>query len=71
MNESILIDIENGNVNIESECSQDSLMSATTVLTASMVLNSKNSLDEIIEIIKQGANAVIENDKLSVNEESE
>jgi len=71
MNESILIDIENGNVNIESDCSQDSLMSAVVVLTASMKMNSTNSLDELIKIIKDGANAVIENENLTIDKEEE
>jgi len=71
MQEQILIDIDDGNVNIESDCSQDSLMSAVIVLTASMKINSKNSLDEIIEIIKNGANAVIENENLKINKEEE
>jgi len=71
MNESILIDIKDGNVNIESDCSQDSLMSAVVVLTASMKMNSKNSLDEIINIIKEGANSVLENENLKLNKEEE
>lgn len=71
MNESILIDIENGNVNIKSDCSQDSLMSAVVVLTASMKMNSTNSLDELIKIIKDGANAVIENENLTIDKEEE
>jgi len=69
MNETILIDIKDGNVNIDSDCSQDSLMSAVVVLTASMKMNSTNSLDELLEIIKYGATKVIENENLKINKE--
>lgn len=58
--EEINITIQNDNVNIDSNCSQNSLMNATSVLVTSMAQNSSNTLKEIIEIIETNAIQILE-----------
>ena len=62
--EKINIGIKNGNVNIESDCSPESMMNATTVMFASLVLGSSNTVEELLAIIEEDASQIIKKGKL-------
>ncbi len=64
--ETINIKIKDGNVSIESDCSHESLFNALTVFTASVAMNSSDTLDELVETIKINALSIIENSYLTV-----
>ena len=66
--EHISIQIEDENVAINSDCSQDNFMKATSVMFASMAQNSSNTVEELLEIIKENTLAIIENSSLKQTE---
>jgi hypothetical protein len=66
--EHINITIEDGNVNIESNCTPESLMRATSVLFTSMVQNSSNTFEELLGILQQNTLQIIENSTLKILE---
>ena len=66
--ESINITIEDGNVDIHSNCSQDNFMGAVIIMVSSMAQNSSNTLEELLDIVKDGALVSIENGNLNVQE---
>lgn len=62
--ETINFKIENGNVNIESNCTPDTFMKAVSVAVSSMAQNSTNTLEEILNIIEEHAKFILEEESL-------
>lgn len=64
--ETIKISVCDGNVSIESCCSMENQLKSLSVLIASAAINGSYTLDEVIEITKSGAMAVITNNQLTI-----
>jgi hypothetical protein len=66
--ETINIQIEDGSVNIEQNCTHENFMSAVSVMFASMTQNSSNTIEELLEILEKNALDIIENNYLNTKE---
>ena len=66
--EHINIEIKEGNVAIHSDCSHDNFLKATSVMFTSVAQNSSNTIEELLEIVKEHALYIIEHGSLTQTE---
>lgn len=63
--ESINVLIEDGNVSIKQECSNENFMLAASVIFSSMAQGSDNTLEELLDILKKNTLSIMEASSLT------
>jgi hypothetical protein len=69
--QSLRITIEDENVSINQDCSNDNFMLATSVMLSSMVQGSDQTIEELVDILKANALSIIDKSSLKLLEVEE